>query len=129
MYNCIVIWLSSRRCQEGRSPPTRSSSRRPIPRSPRRRSRERALLRLDSLHRAGSLPGEVARVRMSASGDRVIECMRPIVAQQRCLACHGERKDIAPSVLELLAARYPSDQATGYRAGDLRGMISVRVQP
>ena len=88
---------------------------------------ERQLRSLDSLHRAGALPGEVVRSRLTDEGRAVVEYARPIIVQERCLACHGERASLAPRVREMLAARYPADQATGYRAGDLRGMISVRV--
>ena len=90
---------------------------------------ERQLRYLDSLHRAGSLPGEVLRSRRLSGGERVVEYARPILVQQRCLACHGDGTQLAPGVREMLTTRYPADQATGYRAGDLRGMISVRVHP
>lgn len=89
----------------------------------------RELVRLDSLHRAGTLPGEVVRQRVAENGARVVEYMRPILVQERCLTCHGPRDQIAPAVRALIAERYPSDSATGYSAGELRGMISVRVQP
>lgn len=89
---------------------------------------ERRLRYLDSLHRAGSLPGEVVQSRRLSSGERVVEYARPILVQQRCLACHGDPAQLAPGVREILTTRYASDQATGYRAGDLRGMISVRVR-
>lgn len=88
---------------------------------------ERQLRYLDSLHRAGALPVELVRLRSAANGRHVVEYARPIIVQPGCLACHGDRQQLAPGVRELLATRYPSDQATGYRVGDLRGMISVRV--
>lgn len=44
----------------------------------------------------------------------------PLVIQELCLACHGA--NLAPEVTAALAERYPSDQATGYAAGDLRGL-------
>jgi hypothetical protein len=40
-----------------------------------------------------------------------------------CLNCHGE--SITESVKAKLAAEYPNDQATGYKAGMLRGLISI----
>lgn len=89
----------------------------------------RELRRLDSLKQAGALPGEVVRMGRLATGESVVEYIRPIVAQERCLACHGSRDQLAPAVRTLIQTRYPDDQATGYQAGDLRGMISVRVRP
>lgn len=90
---------------------------------------ERDLRRLDSLKAAGALPGEVARMGRLSTGEPVVEYLRPIVVQERCLACHGARDQLAAPVRRLIADRYPDDQATGYQAGDLRGMISVRVRP
>lgn len=91
-------------------------------------AREEARLRLlDSLHRAKTLPGEVVMTARMPDGARIVEYMRPIMVQERCLACHGDPDKLAPGVREILAERYPDDQATGYKAGDLRGMISVRV--
>lgn len=52
---------------------------------------------------------------------------RPILVQGACLACHGERAALSPKVLSKLQERYPSDQATGYKEGDLRGLIRVSV--
>lgn len=82
---------------------------------------------LDSLHRAGALPAEIVRNARTADGRPVVEYMRPIMVQERCLACHGPADSLAPGVRPILDARYPDDAATGYRPGDLRGMISVRV--
>jgi len=45
----------------------------------------------------------------------------PIVVQPLCLACHGEA--LTPALRARLAARYPEDRATGYRAGDFRGLV------
>jgi len=32
-----------------------------------------------------------------------------------------------PAIRSILDARYPADAAIGYRAGDLRGVLSVRI--
>lgn len=53
--------------------------------------------------------------------------VRAIRMQPQCLACHGDPATFTPAVRRVLAERYPSDAATGYREGDLRGAISVRV--
>jgi hypothetical protein len=49
--------------------------------------------------------------------------VEPIVTQPLCLACHGS--DLAPQVAEALRTQYPEDQATGFAAGDLRGVFWV----
>lgn len=50
--------------------------------------------------------------------------MKAIVLQQGCVACHGEQ--IAETVQAQLKADYPHDQATGYRAGQIRGAVSIK---
>ncbi len=90
---------------------------------------ERELRVLDSLHRAGTLPGEILRQGTGADGAAEVAYMRPILVQERCLQCHGDPATFRPEVSRVLAEHYPSDQATGYSAGDLRGMLSVRVRP
>lgn len=49
--------------------------------------------------------------------------VEPIVTQPLCLACHG--KSLAPDVAVHIAETYPEDQATGFEAGDLRGVFWV----
>jgi hypothetical protein len=53
--------------------------------------------------------------------------MQPIRVQAMCLSCHGDPAGIPAEVKEILASRYPKDLATGYKAGDLRGAVSVRI--
>jgi len=47
----------------------------------------------------------------------------PIIVQDMCLKCHGQKEDIANynKIKEL----YPNDLAVGYKQGDLRGMWSI----
>ncbi len=49
--------------------------------------------------------------------------VEPIVTQALCLTCHGDVQD--PTLLERLAADYPQDRATGFAAGELRGVFWV----
>lgn len=45
----------------------------------------------------------------------------PVWIESLCLRCHGDRKDAPPS----LAEKY--DTAFGYKEGELRGVVSVRI--
>jgi len=49
----------------------------------------------------------------------------PLVIQELCLACHGTA--ITPDVQVALAEKYPTDKATGYAVGDLRGVAWVEL--
>jgi hypothetical protein len=49
--------------------------------------------------------------------------VEPIMAQPLCLACHGSQ--LEPQVAEQITDLYPEDKATGFEAGDLRGVFWV----
>jgi hypothetical protein len=73
------------------------------------------------------MPAEIIEVMRAADGTYELQYVRPILMQARCLPCHGDPASLDPAVHALLARRYPEDRATGYRVGDLRGAVSVRV--
>lgn len=75
----------------------------------------------------GALPQEIVTVIPGPDNSFQLQYLRPIVVAEPCLACHGDPTTFAPLVTQLLATRYPEDQATGYRVGDLRGGITVRI--
>ena len=43
-----------------------------------------------------------------------------------CLNCHGDPATISEGVKARLAAEYPLDKATGYSAGMVRGIVSIK---
>ena len=51
--------------------------------------------------------------------------IRPLYIATACLNCHGP--DVSPAVKAVLKEKYPNDQATGFKPGDFRGIVSVRV--
>jgi hypothetical protein len=53
--------------------------------------------------------------------------LRPIAVEGPCVACHGDPDAIAPEVTAILRDRYPTDRATGYAIGDLRGALWAEV--
>jgi hypothetical protein len=53
----------------------------------------------------------------------------PIFVQPMCLTCHGDPEKIDPAIKKVLAEKYPKDQATGYQAGDFRGLFWAEVKP
>ncbi len=52
--------------------------------------------------------------------------IEPITMQPLCLTCHGQ--ELQPEVEAKLAQLYPDDQATGFAAGDFRGVFWVEFQ-
>jgi hypothetical protein len=67
---------------------------------------------------------EVRKVEATADGWRV-RWMRPIVLQPMCVICHGD--ELEPDLRAELAKRYPQDQATGFKPGELRGAFTASV--
>lgn len=52
----------------------------------------------------------------------------PIMSDKRCLQCHGkEGEQIKAETQKILATLYPEDKATGYGAGELRGIWVVEM--
>ena len=47
--------------------------------------------------------------------------VEPIMVQPLCLTCHGS--ELAPDISAQIAELYPEDRATGFEAGDLRGVF------
>ena len=60
------------------------------------------------------------------TGSSAVTFYAPILIQEACLQCHGK---LGETLLEedytVIRELYPGDEATGYQAGDLRGMWSV----
>jgi len=52
--------------------------------------------------------------------------MKPIVVQPKCLFCHGSSEQIPVSIRTMLKKEYPFDRAIGYKAGELRGAVSIK---
>lgn len=50
----------------------------------------------------------------------------PIIINDKCLACHGKiNETLSVKTDSIIKALYPKDMATGYAAGDLRGIWSI----
>jgi hypothetical protein len=88
----------------------------------------RMLQEWGSRHRRSPLDPATEHVAVvDRVGHRSLRYMKPIVVSELCLACHGPARSLSPEVRGVLRERYPKDRATGYRAGDLRGAISVSI--
>lgn len=68
-------------------------------------------------------PGEMASaIHVLNDGKRVY--LEPLYVQPMCLSCHGE--SVSPEVKERITKLYPGDQATGFKAGEFRGILWVK---
>ncbi len=51
----------------------------------------------------------------------------PLLVEKVCLKCHGNVESMNPKVKEIISTKYPHDKATGFKEGDLRGVIVAEV--
>jgi len=66
---------------------------------------------------------EFIEVVKAADGQSKIRYMKAIPTAEVCLICHGS--EISEDVQAKLNVLYPSDKATGFETGDLRGAFSI----
>jgi len=59
---------------------------------------------------------------------RVFHYYKKIVVSDVCLQCHGDLQTFDLDLYKRIKIAYPYDKATGYKAGDLRGMFVVNVE-
>ncbi len=51
----------------------------------------------------------------------------PIKTKPECMSCHGTPgKDIPENIYQMIKEKYPHDQATGFKVGDLRGIWDIK---
>jgi hypothetical protein len=86
----------------------------------------RQLAQLERLHQGKRMPAETWEVVTEGSREN-LRYLKPIVVLPMCLTCHGPDDNIPTDVRAVLEKEYPRDRATGYRAGEFRGAVSVIV--
>lgn len=58
-----------------------------------------------------------------------LRALLPIRTGGLCVSCHGPSESLTEPLKQLLQERYPDDQATGFKSGDLRGWFWVEASP
>lgn len=64
---------------------------------------------------------------VTEGGVRYARFMKAIRVEPLCLTCHGSA-EVPADVDKRLSELYPHDPARGYKAGDLRGAMSIKVK-
>lgn len=89
-----------------------------------------ALDHIDAALNRGDSPPKVLLQRIDQPGGSVEwRVYRPLGLLPQCATCHGDPADQSAALREKLAVRYPGDRATGYSAGEWRGLLRVTVDP
>ena len=70
--------------------------------------------------------GEKSPVEVVKEDDSWV-VVAPILTQPLCLTCHGDPATFSPELKKALKESYPDDQATGFAAGDLRGVFWAKL--
>ncbi|MCB0751961.1 MAG: DUF3365 domain-containing protein [Ignavibacteriae bacterium] len=85
-----------------------------------------AINKFAELHSQNNLTAETEILKKVKMNEKeVVRFAKPIFIEAPCLNCHGDANIISPAVAELIKEKYPNDKATGYKIGDLRGVISI----
>lgn len=85
----------------------------------------RVLRYLEALEAAE--PGSAPETLVAAGPDDSVRFYRTLRMAPLCLQCHGEEDSLASDVRAMIAERYPEDRATGYTAGEFRGVLRVQI--
>ncbi len=71
--------------------------------------------------------GEAPKPEVHRLDDGSVAWYGPIVTLEPCTKCHGTvGDDLSEADYALISERYPEDLAVGFKAGDLRGIWSLR---
>lgn len=89
---------------------------------------KRMLNKFELLKQNNELDSETEFAEITEEGDyKYLRYLKPIIVQAECLNCHGDQENMMPDVKDLIAQNYPRDRATGYKVGDLRGAVSIKI--
>ncbi len=66
--------------------------------------------------------------KISDRGAAFFYYYRPLRVAGLCLNCHGDPAEMNEKVVSAIRLSYPDDRATGYKEGDFRGLIRVKVE-
>lgn len=86
----------------------------------------RKLVEFGFLNRKKKLEKEYFEV-VKEGDQEYLRYMKPLVTIPLCMNCHGPNENIPSEINAILKEKYPTDKATGFLAGDIRGAISVKI--
>ncbi|KAA3610678.1 MAG: DUF3365 domain-containing protein [Calditrichaeota bacterium] len=66
--------------------------------------------------------------KVTKGGETFFYFYKPMKAKNLCLVCHGDPANFDATLKASLQENYPADLATGYKDGDFRGLVSVKIK-
>jgi hypothetical protein len=85
----------------------------------------RILRYLEAMEREA--PGSAPETLSAEGPEGTFRFYRVLRTAPLCLQCHGSEEAMDAEVRRIIAERYPEDRATGYSAGDFRGVIRIQI--
>lgn len=88
---------------------------------------QRGLLQFDQRVSLGEAADGMERVEfVEEPQGRYFRYLRALPTQPLCVSCHGEASSLGEDVKSRLSAEYPKDKAVGYKAGTIRGAVTIK---
>lgn len=88
---------------------------------------QRGLLQFDQRVTLGETADGMERVEfVEEPQGRYFRYLRALPTQPLCVSCHGDAAALGEDVKARLTSEYPKDKAVGYRAGTIRGAVSIK---
>ena len=81
----------------------------------------------EHITQSGSFPSSYAQ-KIIVGDSTFYRFYKPMKVAGLCLNCHGNPEEFPSELVTTLNEKYPADEATGYQAGDFRGLVSVTIQ-
>lgn len=89
------------------------------PRNPKNMADEFELQAIEYFKNTKSQKAQIKKITQNSQ--EILHYTAPIVIEQYCIACHGKKEEVFPSILKMY------DTAYDYKVGDIRGVTSVKI--
>lgn len=88
---------------------------------------QRGMLQFDQRLSLGETADGMERVEfVDEPQGRYFRYLRALPTQPLCVSCHGDTSALGEDVRARLSSEYPKDKAVGYKAGTIRGAVSIK---
>lgn len=89
------------------------------PRNPKNRADEFELEAIEYFKKTKTDKAQIKKI--IENSQEILHYTSPLIIEQYCIACHGKREEVLPSILKMY------DTAYDYKEGDIRGVTSIKI--
>ena len=88
---------------------------------------QQALIDFDARQAKGEDPAQMERAEIvTEPSGRFLRYVKALPMLPLCMNCHGPHETLKPEIGNALQREYPSDRATGFTPGQIRGGLAVK---